>query len=93
MADWDHASGASRRVSHWCCLIAAFGMAACGHRKRPLRSRPQRLPPVYHVFHPSPAPAPTGSGRIPVTPVPDGGVSSDDKEFILSHRPIYSEEG
>jgi len=28
-----------------------------------------------------------------VTPVPEGGISSEDKEFILSHRPIYSEEG
>jgi rare lipoprotein A len=25
--------------------------------------------------------------------VPEGGVSGEDKEFILSHRPIYSEEG
>ena len=32
-------------------------------------------------------------GGIPVTPVPEGGVSAEDKEFILSHRPIYSEEG
>jgi rare lipoprotein A len=25
--------------------------------------------------------------------VPEGGISAEDKEFILSHRPIYSEEG
>jgi rare lipoprotein A len=28
-----------------------------------------------------------------MTPVPDGGVTAEDKEFVLSHRPIYSEEG
>jgi rare lipoprotein A len=28
-----------------------------------------------------------------VTPVPDGGVTAEDKEYILGHRPIYSEEG
>jgi rare lipoprotein A len=25
--------------------------------------------------------------------VPEGGISAEDKEFILAHRPIYSEEG
>jgi rare lipoprotein A len=28
-----------------------------------------------------------------VTRVPEGGISAEDKKFILSHRPIYSEEG
>lgn len=40
----------------------------------------------------SPAPSPA-TGRIAVTPVPDGGISAEDKEFILSHRPIFSEQG
>ena len=32
-------------------------------------------------------------GRIPVTPAPPGGISEEDKEFVLTHRPIFSEEG
>lgn len=32
-------------------------------------------------------------GRIAPTPVPEGGISAEDKQFILMHRPIYSEEG
>jgi rare lipoprotein A len=39
----------------------------------------------------------TGNGvtarRIPITPVPAGGVSGDDLEFIEGHRPIFMEEG
>jgi rare lipoprotein A len=33
------------------------------------------------------------SGRIPVTPVPAGGVNSADLEFVQKHKPIESEEG
>jgi rare lipoprotein A len=33
------------------------------------------------------------SGRIPITPVPAGGVSAEDVEFVRSHRPIFSEQG
>lgn len=32
-------------------------------------------------------------GRIPVTPVPPGGVSAEDLEFVRTHRPIMSEQG
>jgi len=32
-------------------------------------------------------------GRIPITPVPPGGVSADDLEFVRTHRPILSEQG
>ena len=31
--------------------------------------------------------------RIAMTPVPDGGVSQSDLDYVLTHRPIYSEEG
>jgi rare lipoprotein A len=32
-------------------------------------------------------------GRIPITPVPPGGVSPEDVEFVRTHRPILSEQG
>jgi len=33
------------------------------------------------------------SAKIPVTPVPPGGVSEEDLEFVATHRPILSEVG
>jgi rare lipoprotein A len=41
-------------------------------------------------------PAATGGqpgAKIPVTPVPPGGVSQEDLEFVATHRPILSEVG
>jgi rare lipoprotein A len=74
--------------------MAAAGMVACGHKRQPV-SPTATAPPVYTPSKPSyPAAAPRpGTGGIPITPVPEGGISAEDKEFILSHRPIYSEEG
>jgi rare lipoprotein A len=75
-------------------LIAASGIAACGHKKQSPPSPAATAPPVYAPpSYPAPAPVRPSTGGIPVTPVPEGGVSAEDKEFILSHRPIYSEEG
>ncbi len=33
------------------------------------------------------------SGRIPITPVPPGGVSDADLDYVNTHRPILSEQG
>jgi len=33
------------------------------------------------------------SGRIAPTPVPPGGVSAEDREYVTNHRPIRTEEG
>ena len=66
-------------------LVIAVG---CGHKKQPVYAGPT-APPVTRP----PAATPPATGRIPVTPVPEGGISVEDKEFILAHRPIYSETG
>jgi rare lipoprotein A len=93
MADW-HRARARRSACLVVLLIAAVGMAACGHKKQPQPAPPSATaPPVYPPSNPASAPAPPSTGRIAVTPVPEGGVSAEDKDFILSHRPIYSEEG
>lgn len=91
MADWHHAC-ARRSACLAGVLIAAVAMAACGHKKQPPPPPAATAPSVYTTPS-NPAPAPRSTGGIPVTPVPEGGVSAEDKEFILSHRPIYSEEG
>jgi rare lipoprotein A len=34
-----------------------------------------------------------GTARIPITELPAGGISDEDREFVETHRPIYSETG
>ena len=93
MADDLHAS-AHRCACFAFLLIVAAGLAACGHKKQPQPVSSATAPPVYtSPAPPSSTTAPRSTGSIPVTPVPEGGVTPEDKEFILSHRPIYSEEG
>ena len=71
-------------------LLAAALIAGCGHKKMPV-SPASTAPPAYT---PSRSSSEAGAtGRIPVTPLPEGGITAEDKDFILSHRPIYSEEG
>lgn len=77
-------------------LMVAIFAAGCGHKKT--RATPTATaPPVYTppTSTPTrrPTPEPPARGSIAVTPVPEGGISAEDKEFILSHRPIYSEQG
>lgn len=65
-------------------LLAATG---CGHHKRSSQT-PPTAPPVVS--------APTRSAqssRIPPTPVPAGGVSDDDLDYVSRHRPIRTEVG
>ena len=76
-------------------LTVAIIASGCGHKKT--RVTPTATaPPIYTPRTPSPSrprSEPPATGRIPVTRVPEGGISSEDKEFILAHRPIYSETG
>ena len=92
MAD-SHCACAHRFTFLAALMIAAAGIAACGHKKQPPPPSAGTAPPVYTPPLSTPAPTRPSTGGIPVTPVPEGGVSAEDKEFILSHRPIYSEEG
>ena len=80
-------------------LLAAAG---CGHHKNaaplpPVATAPSRYPPASNpettTGTPAPPPPTTGTGRIPITPVPIGGVSAEDKDFVLTHRPLFSQEG
>lgn len=79
-------------------LAAALGVAGCGHKHR-YQPPPQQTAPAYSYPERPVQPAEnapgTGAaiGRIPITPVPDGGITDEDKEFVLTHRPIYSQEG
>lgn len=77
-------------------LMAVVFAAGCGHKKTrvtPTATAPPVYTPPRTTTSSRPSVEPPARGSIPVTPVPEGGISSEDKEFILSHRPIFSEEG
>jgi rare lipoprotein A len=81
-------------------LVFASG---CGHKQRAVQTVPQQTAPVSNRQSQSSAQSqPAGqnqasdsqqTGRIPITPVPPGGVSSADLEFVRTHKPIESEQG
>ena len=79
-------------------------ISGCGHHDRVAKQPPpQALPPQQPAYvPPSPQPYPQQYpshaqsqtlGPIPVTPVPPGGVSPDDLQFVASHKPIATQEG
>lgn len=74
--------------------IVLLGISGCRHKQRAAQVPPQALPPpaTYPATVPPPANAPPSS-RIPITPVPPGGVSEADLDFVATHQPIQSEEG
>jgi rare lipoprotein A len=82
----------------WTGLALVVFVAGCGHRQQ-TAAIPPTAPPVQPAVPSEPAPPavepapPVLSGHIAVTELPTGGVSEEDKEFILTHKPIYSETG
>jgi rare lipoprotein A len=88
----------NRRAIEWALFaLAVLTAAGCGHHKKQAPPPQQTAPPVVQPAAPTQPPAAPASGeasgRIPITPMPPGGISAEDREFVLSHRPIYSEEG
>lgn len=82
--------------------FAALLIVSGCHHDRVAQLPPQALPPrpVYSqqpVYAPQPGyPSQAQTqplSRIPVTPVPPGGVSQEDLDFVASHRPIATQEG
>jgi rare lipoprotein A len=79
--------------------LALTVATGCGrHRKEAQLPPPQALPPAaapypqgVDAYPPSPAAMPPA--KIPITPVPPGGVSAEDLDFVATHRPILSQKG
>lgn len=92
MPDW-HLARARRAAYLLGVLCASVIAAGCGHKKQPVYAPPSATPPPISRPPASGPSGPPSTGRIPVSPLPEGGISAEDKEFILTHRPIYSEEG
>jgi rare lipoprotein A len=81
-----HSSLNTGRTAAWVGLAFALLFASgCGHRSNMGQSpASQTAPPVAEIKPPA---------RIAPTPVPPGGVSAADLEYVRAHRPIMSEDG
>jgi rare lipoprotein A len=87
---------ALRDASRWAAWAGvALGLllaSGCGHRTHVAQlPAPQAAPPSSQPTPVPPQAAPTA--RIPITPIPPGGVSGEDLDFVNTHKPILSEEG
>ncbi|WP_420238236.1 septal ring lytic transglycosylase RlpA family protein [Telmatobacter bradus] len=74
-------------------LLAA--VTGCGHHVKMSLPPDEGLPPERNEAYAPQESSPESSrpGRIPVTPLPPGGISDEDLSFIAKHKPIRSEEG
>jgi rare lipoprotein A len=71
-------------------------LTGCHHKNTAQVAPPQALPPEAQPAPAEQPPAPEAGqpgAKIPITPVPPGGVSQEDLEFVATHRPILSEVG
>ena len=85
------------------CGLVALLLGGCRHKQTVADLPP--LPPLPAANAAQHAPARPAAGaeagreggyspsKIPVTPVPRGGISREDVQFVQSHDPIYTEEG
>jgi len=88
----------TRGLAAWAgTALLLLAVSGCRHRQAVTQLPPEAAPPPPVVataperFPPAPAARP--SARIPVTPVPPGGLTSEDIDFVAMHEPIYSEAG
>ncbi len=99
---------ANRDVNRWLGrrarlpLLAAIATLAlvfasgCGHHRNRVQPVAQQTAPAAQEESQYPDSAQQQGhqpARIPITPVPPGGVSEADLEFVQKHNPILSEEG
>ncbi|MGD0628776.1 MAG: septal ring lytic transglycosylase RlpA family protein [Terracidiphilus sp.] len=96
--------GLATRPANWQkpLLIQAFltvllvFASGCGHHRNRVQPVAQQTAPPAQGEPQYPDSAQQQAhqpARIPITPVPPGGVNEADLEFVQSHNPILSEEG
>jgi rare lipoprotein A len=85
MASFSPSRNAVRAVALAGLALALLFASGCGHRSNVSQlPAPQTAPPVAESKPPA---------RIAPTPVPPGGVSAADLDYVRTHRPMMSEEG
>jgi rare lipoprotein A len=73
--------------------VVLLGAGGCHHRGNTARKvPPQALPPELPRT-PQPPTTATVPAKIPVTPVPPGGVSDADLDYVATHQPLMSQVG
>jgi rare lipoprotein A len=84
-----------RAVGSLALLAILLGTSGCKHRENTRATPPQAMPPEVEQLPAAPSASESGPApaRIPVTPLPAGGISEDDLTFVAAHRPILSEVG
>jgi rare lipoprotein A len=79
--------------------LAMVFASGCAHHRNTVQPTAQQTAPAPGVPPQPQAPSPSQSAesqqpaRIPITPVPPGGVNTEDLEYVRTHKPIESEEG
>jgi len=74
--------------------VMALAVSGCRHHHKSQTPPVQTAPPVsQYPNQTTEQAAPRPSARIPMTPVPPGGVSSEDLDFVNTHKPILTETG
>ena len=73
-------------------LVATLMVSGCSHRSQSSQLPPQSLPPQAQQPGENQA-ANVSPSRIPRTPLPKGGVSQEDIDYVTNHKPIYTQEG
>lgn len=72
--------------------MALLVVTGCHHKQSRRQPPPQALPPVQQAQPPETTTT-VPPARIPITPVPPGGVSEEDQNYVATHRPILSQVG
>jgi rare lipoprotein A len=74
--------------------LVLLAVSGCRHHRTAAQPpAPEALPPASPSLDSNYEYRPPPPARIPITPVPPGGVSADDLEFVATHRPILSQVG
>jgi len=84
------------RNAAWAALpLGLLFASGCGQHVKVSQRPPQQTAPAVQQSTSPDGASPDGATprRIPITPVPAGGVSADDLAYIKSHKPILTEEG
>lgn len=80
----------SATLAGWAGIALALAvLCGCEHHHK-VQLPPEEQAPAYQDQYPETLPP---APRIPLTRVPPGGVSTEDLDYVATHRPILSEEG
>lgn len=80
------------QIPAFAALVLGFA-TGCGHHHHPVQATSRQTAPPVSAPQTAAAQPSSPPARIPITPVPPGGVSDADLDFVNTHRPILSEVG